>query len=68
MADRRPYDVSTREVAEYFAIPVQNIYDQRCKNVEPGSLGIRVGRHLRFRWSDIDAWVEKQSSAAKDAA
>lgn len=60
MSDRRPLG-TTREVAEYFNITEQTIYDQRHRGVEPGSLGIRVGRHLRFDWSAIDRWVEKRA-------
>jgi excisionase family DNA binding protein len=44
-------------VADYLGIPVQTIYQWRTKGAGPR--GIRVGRHLRYRQEDIDAWVEQ---------
>ena len=28
----------------------------------PGALGVRVGRHVRFRPEDLEAWLDQQSS------
>jgi excisionase family DNA binding protein len=50
------------EVAEFFRIPRATLYSQRYRGVKPGALGIRVGRHLRFRMQDIDHWLEERSS------
>jgi excisionase family DNA binding protein len=47
------------EVAGYLGVPRQTLLSWRC--VGKGPRGIRVGRHLRYRRSDLDAWVELQA-------
>jgi excisionase family DNA binding protein len=49
----------TPEVAEYLGVPVQTLYVWRNKGVGPRA--VRVGKHLRYRWSDVDAWLERQA-------
>jgi predicted DNA-binding transcriptional regulator AlpA len=57
------------EVVEYFGYKSeQTIYDQRHRGVGVGTLGFRVGKSLKFRWEDIDAWIETQSATSQDAA
>jgi excisionase family DNA binding protein len=46
------------EVAEWLKLPVTTLYAQRYRGKPPGSLGIRVGRHLRFDRNDLEAWIE----------
>jgi excisionase family DNA binding protein len=53
--------LTTEEVAEFLGVPVQTIYIWRTKKSGPKS--IKVGKHLRFRQADIDAWLDEQASA-----
>jgi predicted DNA-binding transcriptional regulator AlpA len=53
------------EVAEFFRIPPATLYSQRYRGVNPGALGIRIGRHLRFRSQDIDQWLVERSSGVR---
>ena len=46
------------ELATYLGVPVKTLYAWRYKRKGPPAL--RVGRHLRYRWSDIDRWVADQ--------
>lgn len=46
------------EVAEYLGIPVATLYQWRYRGEGPD--GFRVGRHVRYRWSEIEAWIEAQ--------
>lgn len=39
--------------------PVQTIYRWRVEG--KGPRGIKVGRHLRFRRSDVEEWLESQA-------
>ena len=39
-------------------IPVPTIYRWRYRG--DGPPGFRVGRHLRFRWSDVEAWIDSR--------
>lgn len=56
---RRPL-ASTREVAEYLGVPLKTIYVWQQKGTGPRFA--RVGKHLRARWSDVDAWLDAQGT------
>ena len=48
--------ISAQELAEYLGLPVATIYAWRYRRQGPP--GFRVGRHVRFRWSDVERWIE----------
>jgi excisionase family DNA binding protein len=50
--------LSAQEVAEYLGVPVTTIYTWRHRSQGPP--GLRVGRHLRYRRCDVEAWIEHQ--------
>lgn len=54
--NRRLADV--HQLATYLGVPVKTLYAWRYRREGPPAL--RVGRHLRYRWSDIDRWVSEQ--------
>lgn len=58
MEQRKPLG-TTAEVAAYFGVPVQTMHVWRTKGTGPK--GIRVGRHVRYRWADVDAWLDHQA-------
>lgn len=43
------------EVADYLQVPVKTLY--RWRYAGEGPPAYRVGRHLRFRWSDVEGWL-----------
>jgi excisionase family DNA binding protein len=47
--------LSAQELANYLEVPVKTIYTWRHRNTGPR--GFRVGKHLRFRWRDVEAWL-----------
>ncbi|MGC5171203.1 helix-turn-helix transcriptional regulator [Microbacterium sp. DT81.1] len=53
--------VSLAELADELKVSVQTIYDLRSKG--RGPRGFRVGTQLRFRKSEIDAWVHRMELA-----
>lgn len=53
--------MSAQEVAAYLDVPVKTIYAWRYHG--EGPRGFRVGRHLRFKWRDVDAWVNERIRA-----
>ena len=57
--------LTVHEVAEFFRIPPATLYSQRYRGANPGALGIRVGRHIRFRSQDIDQWLDQRSSEVR---
>ncbi len=47
--------LSVKELADYLEVPVKTIYTWRHRS--RGPKGFRVGKHLRFRWHDVQTWV-----------
>jgi excisionase family DNA binding protein len=47
------------ELAEQVQIPVRTLYAWRLKGEGPRA--IRVGKHIRFRQSDVDEWLESRA-------
>ena len=45
------------EVADFLGLSEAAIYNQRYLGKPPGSLGLKVGGRVRFRWSDVDAYL-----------
>jgi excisionase family DNA binding protein len=44
------------ELAGYLGVPVATLYGWRYKGSGPRS--IKVGRHLRYRRGDVEAWLD----------
>jgi excisionase family DNA binding protein len=51
------------ELAEYLAVPTSTIYQWRY--LRKGPPGFRIGRHVRYRRSDVDEWIERHVEASK---
>ena len=50
--------LSAQELADYLEIPLATLYTRRYRN--EGPRGFRVGRHLRYRQTDVVAWINSQ--------
>lgn len=49
---------SPQELADTLEIPVRTVYAWRSRGLGP--VGVRIGRHIRFRDSDVEAWLAQQ--------
>lgn len=58
--------LTTAEVSTYLQIPVATIHQWRHRGEGPRAS--RVGRHLRFRLSDVDAWLAQQTDSRAGSA
>jgi excisionase family DNA binding protein len=47
--------LTTEDLAAYVKVPVATTYQWNYRKSGPAA--IRVGRHLRYRKSDVDAWL-----------
>lgn len=56
---RRPL-MSPQEVADYLGVPVRSVYHWRHQGEGPA--GFRVGKHVRYRPEDVDAWLEQRAA------
>lgn len=63
MSTANPLDVdrllSPAELADYLSIPLQTLYQWRHRGEGPP--GYRIGRHVRYRSSDIQTWLDDQT-------
>ncbi|MBX7159337.1 MAG: helix-turn-helix domain-containing protein [Acidimicrobiia bacterium] len=66
MATRTPEPLlSVQDVADWLGKPVGTLYQWRHTN--RGPRGIKVGGHVRYRRSDVEAWLEDHADALKHA-
>ncbi len=54
--------VTIEELSDYLQVPVKTLYDWRHRGLGPP--GLRVGRHVRYRQADVDAWLESRLDVA----
>ncbi|MGJ5833519.1 helix-turn-helix transcriptional regulator [Streptomyces ossamyceticus] len=47
------------EIAEFCRVPVATVYQWSSRGGGPKL--IKVGRHLRARWDDIERWLDAQT-------
>lgn len=48
------------EVSEYLRVPITTLHQWRYRKAGPPAH--RVGRHLRYRWADVEQWVSSQGA------
>lgn len=46
---------STQELADFLGLPVQTIYQWRKRKYGPP--GRKMGRHIRYRRSEVEHWI-----------
>ena len=58
--------LSPAGLADYLEIPIATVYAWRHSGTGPP--GAAVGRHVRYRVSDVDRWIEEQTSSKSASA
>jgi excisionase family DNA binding protein len=48
--------LTVQQLAELLKVPVATVY--RWRHIGMGPRGIRVGRHVRYRQSDVEAFLD----------
>jgi excisionase family DNA binding protein len=51
--------LTTEQLAAQLQVPVATVY--RWNHVGTGPRPIHVGRHVRYRRTDIDSWIEAKA-------
>jgi excisionase family DNA binding protein len=46
---------TVQQLAEYLGVPVATLYQWRSKGYGP--VGLRVGKHVRYRPADVERWL-----------
>ena len=50
--------LTIRELAVYLDVPVKTLYAWRYQG--EGPIGFRIGEHVRYRWGDVEAWIQQR--------
>jgi excisionase family DNA binding protein len=62
--DRKPL-ATAEQVSEYLGVPPGTVDAWRTRGGGPRFS--RVGRHVRYRWADVDRWLDQQANEPGDA-
>ena len=47
--------LTPEDLATFLDVPIKTLYMWRYRG--EGPVGFRVGRHIRYRWSDVERWI-----------
>lgn len=50
-----------KELAERLRVPLSTVYSWNYKGTGPPF--VPCGKHIRYRWSDVEAWLREQVKA-----
>ncbi|SCF22750.1 helix-turn-helix transcriptional regulator [Micromonospora mirobrigensis] len=50
------------EIATFLGVPEKTLTQWRY--VKTGPRWSKVGRHVRYRWEDVEKWLDQQAGAA----
>lgn len=53
--------ISMAEVARRLDVPLGTV--RRWRKYGRGPKGYLIGRHVKFRWSEVEAWLELQKES-----
>ena len=53
--------LTTQELADYLGVPRSTLWQWRSRG--DGPIAVRIGRHLRYRESDVGSWIAKRVEA-----
>lgn len=59
-------NLSPEQVSELLQVPVPTLYAWRYHRTGPPAF--RVGKHVRYRRRDLEAWIEAQLAAERTTA
>jgi hypothetical protein len=55
---------TTAEVSAYYRIPIATLHQWHSLGIGPRTA--KIGRHLRYRKSDLDAYFDRQARGGND--
>lgn len=58
--------MTSTELADYLKVPLGTLHQWRSRGEGPP--GFRVGRHVRYRVDDVQAWLSIQAQAERRGA
>ncbi len=58
--------LSPEDLAELVGVPLWTVYKWNSEGTSPTR--VRVGRHVRYRWADVERWIEQRTAERTDGA
>lgn len=55
--------LSPQQVADYLGVPVATVYRWRYEGTGPR--GMKVGKHVRYRRAEVEAWLDARTDPGK---
>ena len=55
--------LTTDDLAAFLDVPVKTLYAWRYRG--EGPIGFRVGKHVRYRWTDVERWIRDRVQVAE---
>ena len=53
--------LSTFQAADYLGVPRQTLAVWRTRHSRTGPAWVKIGRHVKYRPADLDAWIDAQT-------
>ena len=47
--------LTAEDLANFLNVPIKTLYAWRYRG--EGPIGFRVGKHIRYRWTDVEGWI-----------
>lgn len=55
--------LTVEDLATFLDVPIKTLYAWRYRG--EGPVGFRVGRHVRYRWTDVEQWIRDRVRVAE---
>jgi predicted DNA-binding transcriptional regulator AlpA len=59
VGDQRPL-ATPEQVSTFLGVPIKTLHQWNYRSVGPRAL--KVGRHLRYRWAEVEKWLDERPS------
>jgi excisionase family DNA binding protein len=63
MSEMTDETMTPKQLADFLQVPLGTIYQWRHKG--QGPRGSKVGRHVRYRQTDVDEWLDRRSESGR---
>ena len=55
--------LTSEDLASFLDVPIKTLYSWRYRG--EGPVGFRVGKHVRYRWTDVEHWIRDRVRVAE---
>ena len=55
--------LTAEDLADFLDVPIKTLYAWRYRG--EGPVGFRVGKHIRYRWTDVEGWIRDRVRVAE---